>query len=129
MNDYPSYASWSIGQSTPGPYLCEFIDWVRKHYSWQNDKWTRRSEPLIVPNTNLPEPRTRTSKLSALKKDPLGPCKGGCPKQSISRAGSTAGYIRETCFTWNYTKQTFKARLIIKITTYTRQTIYVIRTS
>ena len=111
MSNYPTYATWAIGQSSPGLVLQEFIAWVRANYSWQGNQWKRNNATLTnaSASSNLPPVPSRKSKLSTLTKDPAGPCKDGCPSNSISRAGSTAGYIRETCLKCGHVKQTPKA--------------------
>ena len=107
VQDYPDYFTWGIKETSTSPMLREFLVFCNKHYVFPQGTAQRRDFSLSQQEAEdlapvrewiLAQKSTKSrSKLSNLKPSPDGPCPDGCPAHAISRAGSNAHVIKQTC--------------------------------
>ena len=114
LQQHPGYAAWSLTVKDPNPKLLGiFVCWVREYFVYNASTQTFRllsdsaaaaAGPVVqtvVPGTQ----GKRKSKLSELKKDPEGPCRGGCDQTCGTFAGSNVHIRKFTCYKCGHSRQ------------------------
>ena len=106
----PRYVVWALAEPSPNPlFLGHFVCWVNTYYSHDSNTNTFRQKrvPTPIPTGTVPAARGRNkTKLSQIRKDPNGPCPGGCRAESGTHTGSNATHRRFTCYKCGYSTQT-----------------------
>ena len=94
LHKFPHHYHWSKGQERRSQILADFVAWVDQYFIFDGESIVLRDEPKFTE----PSVSASSSKTKAKKKPPVPPKPQKCQHcQELTRQGSTAYTIRQTC--------------------------------